>query len=155
MTVFDGNYNTVQSRCVSGAWNKYLNKSKCGQYWTSINGADVHNYILLDKNGNIITDAQDFDAYYVIFITTTEVSVYRFQAENALNCNRLKFNKRGYISGYSIIMNCKYVYLGLGDQLVKNVQQGTDVFGMLVVRIEDQKKWVPALLKFTQEVYKY
>ncbi len=101
----------------------------------------------------MIKNAETFNAYFVIFATTTEVSVYRFQAENALRNNNLKFDKDGRISGYSIIMNAKYNFLR--ENIRESMIRGTDDTKTPIIRLEDDKKWLNALVRFTEQVYKY
>ena len=62
----------------------------------------VSNYVLLDKNGDVIRDAKEFRPYYLIFSSHETVGVYCAQDVKYARNKILRFNKLGF----SDFQNC-------------------------------------------------
>lgn len=107
-------------------WQHYLNKSACGQYWTGITNHRMTNYVMLDKNGDVIRDAKEFRPYYLIFSSFETVGVYCAQDRKFARNKILRFNKRGLSTYQECMMYAPFEALGPSEQMADKINKNVN-----------------------------
>jgi hypothetical protein len=54
-----------------------------------------------------------------------------------------------------MIVKARYAYVGSGDQMRKCLEDNSDIYGAQLSSEYSDKKWIPAVLRFSRDVYQY
>ena len=136
-------------------WQHYLNKSECGQYWTGVTNHKIANYIMLDKNGDVMRDAKEFRPYYLIYAQYETVGVYCAQYAKYARNKTLRFDKQGVSDLQECQMYASYESLGSTETMADTINNNCNHSSNPIYVRQGEKKWLPALIRFSKQVYNY